>query len=465
MSKATAVRQLAPGRLGLLTGRFHVFRSPTASGSNSKAPGQPLVRLQEPSGSLRQSGMAGIVDLGQRVFFPIGYPVSVTPNYTDYVKFSVCQVFTQKISSLLATQAMLLSVGVGKASLPMAAVVNWILKDGIGQLGSVIFGAAVNRNFDCEAKRFRLYAVGLGQIANLFSIITLSYPGLFLFWSALGSACSRISVTATVASRARIQKNFSLWGNLADLMRCNTAQSSGAQLAGTAAGACLAPCIGKEVVNVVGVWIPCGFVSVACCYAAVNTVRMTTFNRQRAEMVFGGIVAHLSSGAQGPLPQPPSVEDIGRLETFVVPYRSRYASTPIVINASLEKVQGVLGTSEKLADAMKKERFACVKGSGGVYLWYAHDVSAEQEIEGFFEALLLCNGVSWRDSAKMRKKYFKRICKDLVSKGWELDSAYLDQNPRMRLEVLDDDKSDGNSDLPVWGPQPGLFMKYVPTGG
>ena len=128
MSKATAVRQLAPGRLGLLTGRFHVFRSATASSSSKKGPPQPLVRLQsggierdinaggEPIGTLRQSGWAGMVDLGQRVFMPVGYPVSVTPNYKNYVKYSVCQVFVQKISSLLATQAMLLSVGVGKAS-------------------------------------------------------------------------------------------------------------------------------------------------------------------------------------------------------------------------------------------------------------------------------------------------------------------------------------------------------------
>ena len=36
-------------------------------------------------------------------------------------------------------QAMFHSVGLGAGALPVAAVVNWVLKDGIGQLGGVLF--------------------------------------------------------------------------------------------------------------------------------------------------------------------------------------------------------------------------------------------------------------------------------------------------------------------------------------
>ena len=161
--------------------------------SSSTEPPKPLVTLAtcdmgetemhkcngQAESIFTRNGMNGVIDLFNRVFMPVGYPASVTKNYSNYVKFSVCQVFVQKISQLLATQAMLIAVGIGKgAALPMAAVVNWILKDGIGQFGSVIFGAIVNRNFDCDAKRFRVYAVALGQVANLFSIVTLSYPAL-----------------------------------------------------------------------------------------------------------------------------------------------------------------------------------------------------------------------------------------------------------------------------------------------
>ena len=50
--------------------------------------------------------------------------------------------------------------------------------------------------------------------------------------------------------------------------------------------------------------------------------------------------------------------------------------------------------------------------------------------------------------------------KDLIQNGWEFDTAYLDQNPRMRLEIVEDPKKKIKKGLPVWGRAPGTLMKY-----
>ena len=39
---------------------------------------------------------------------------------------------------MLSTQALLYSVGLGAGAIPTAAAVNWVLKDGLGQLGGVV---------------------------------------------------------------------------------------------------------------------------------------------------------------------------------------------------------------------------------------------------------------------------------------------------------------------------------------
>jgi hypothetical protein len=48
---------------------------------------------------------------------------------------------------------MLHALGVGgKRGLPSAAALNWVLKDGLGRLGRLIYAAGLGRTFDCNLK-------------------------------------------------------------------------------------------------------------------------------------------------------------------------------------------------------------------------------------------------------------------------------------------------------------------------
>jgi hypothetical protein len=65
---------------------------------------------------------------------------------------------------VLSTQTLLLAVGVGStSSAPMAGALNWVLmKDGLGQLGSVLFVSRITSNengnytIDKDPKRWRM---------------------------------------------------------------------------------------------------------------------------------------------------------------------------------------------------------------------------------------------------------------------------------------------------------------------
>ena len=59
---------------------------------------------------------------------PVGYRQSMRAEYRPYVVNSVLQTIAVTVTRALSTQAMLLSVGLGKGAVPATIVTTWILK-------------------------------------------------------------------------------------------------------------------------------------------------------------------------------------------------------------------------------------------------------------------------------------------------------------------------------------------------
>lgn len=103
----------------------------------------------------------------RRIFLPVGYPSSTSENYLAFSQNTFFQIFFSQMSRIMATQAMLLAVGVGvKSSVPLSAVTAWVLKDGIGHVAAIAFGTFINQRFDADPKRFRFQAAALGKLAD-----------------------------------------------------------------------------------------------------------------------------------------------------------------------------------------------------------------------------------------------------------------------------------------------------------
>jgi len=59
--------------------------------------------------------------------------------YLPFVSYQFLASIFSAAGGVIATQSLLYSVGMGLESLPLSAGINWVLKDGIGQLGGMIF--------------------------------------------------------------------------------------------------------------------------------------------------------------------------------------------------------------------------------------------------------------------------------------------------------------------------------------
>lgn len=60
--------------------------------------------------------------------------------------------------AVLASTFLLYSVGLGAGAVPTAGALNWVLKDGLGQLGTLLFGKAIAHRFDVSSRAWYLLA-------------------------------------------------------------------------------------------------------------------------------------------------------------------------------------------------------------------------------------------------------------------------------------------------------------------
>ena len=145
----------------------------------------------------------------------------------------------------------------------MAAALQWVVKDGLGQLGGVLFAANVNTRFDSDPRRWRLLSSVALDAACLLELLSPAAPALFIPLAATTNGGKNVSWLAANASRAAIHHSFAKSPNLADITVKTGSQSIGASLAGTSLGIGLASQLGPE-------W----GMPVVLCFAGLSSVHL-----------------------------------------------------------------------------------------------------------------------------------------------------------------------------------------------
>ena len=194
-------------------------------------------------------------------FLPARYPHSVCSSYSSYALYCFLGSIAGSAGMVLSTQALLVAVGVGtQSAMPMAAALNWVMKDGVGQLGGVLFASQLgsggidwdywrNRfrdrkhhlsqpmmmttmtmttnkkrsirgggNFqqgtaDSNPKRWRMVAAMALDISTLLEICTpLMGPEWFLPCASVATIGKNVGFLAASASRAAIHQSLSMGG-------------------------------------------------------------------------------------------------------------------------------------------------------------------------------------------------------------------------------------------------------------
>ncbi|XP_050230870.1 protein root UVB sensitive 1, chloroplastic [Mercurialis annua] len=235
-----------------------------------------------------------------KLMLPEGYPLSVTSDYLDYSLWRAVQGIASQISGVLATQALLYAVGLGKGAIPTAAAINWVLKDGIGYL-SKIFLSKYGRHFDVNPKGWRLFADLLENAAFGLEILTPAFPHLFVSIGALAGAGRSAAALIQAATRSCFYAGFAAQRNFAEVIAKGEAQGMVSKFIGIMLGIGLANCIGSSTSLALASFSVVTWIHMYCNLKSYQSIQLRTLNPYRASLIFS---EYLLSG------QAPSIKEV-----------------------------------------------------------------------------------------------------------------------------------------------------------
>lgn len=230
-------------------------------------------------------------------FLPKSYPASVTRDYLPYTTWQFLHSVTGTVTGTLSTQALLHALGMGAgAALGLAATTNWIIKDGFGLLGGVVFAGVVADRFDSHPRRYRFLAALAIQLSTFAELMTPLVPHLFLPMASLSNVGKNVGWLASSATRASMHRGFARGDNLGDITGKSGAQGTLAGLVGTVAGIGVSWVMGTDPVMLLKVFIPLSVFNLWCCYRASMAVVTRTLNVERGELAVIAACKSLTAG-------------------------------------------------------------------------------------------------------------------------------------------------------------------------
>uniref|UniRef100_A0A3B4XX92 RUS family member 1 n=1 Tax=Seriola lalandi dorsalis TaxID=1841481 RepID=A0A3B4XX92_SERLL len=237
-------------------------------------------------GSEGESRGNSIVGVFKSVFLPQGYPESVSDDYLQYQFWDTVQAFSSSLSGTLATQASLRGVGVGNQEATVAAAtVTWLLRDGTGMLGRILFAWRKGTKLDSEAKKWRMFADVLNDMAMFMEILAPHFPACFTLIVCTAGVFKSIVGVAGGATRAALTVHQARRDNMADISAKDGSQETLVNLAGLLISLILIPLITDNPVLTLSLFFLFTMLHLFANYKAVRSVVMETFNEARLSIV------------------------------------------------------------------------------------------------------------------------------------------------------------------------------------
>ena len=220
------------------------------------------------------------------LFLPKDYPNSIEKGYSNYAIYQTIGFIFSTAGSVLSTQALLYSLGLNEGSLPLAVTLNWIIKDGLGQFGGIIFGSLINNQFDQNPKKWRLISSILIDLSAFIELLTPLYPKYFILFASIANIGKNISYLSASASRVAIHKSFIIYENLGDVTVKTGSQMTLGSLLGTTFGIFLSTMINNSYIMSIYCFIFCSFFHQLFNFHSLRYVTIKTLNLPTLEIIF-----------------------------------------------------------------------------------------------------------------------------------------------------------------------------------
>jgi hypothetical protein len=339
-------------------------------------------------------------------FLPAQFPHSVSQGYSRFSLLAFSASAAGSAAMVLSTQTLLLAVGVigsgtQNASI-MAGALNWVLKDGIGQLGGVIFASRMGhtKRFDSDPKRWRMLAALCLDGASLLEILS---PLIWSTWvmplACVANVGKNIGFLTASASRAAIHQSLARQGNLADVTAKSATQSMAAGLAGTALGIGLSTSVlHHDAGNFIVGFCVLSAIHQGCNYLSLKAVPLRHFNRHRLHLLLTEYCLLKQDGETGFLSEssrivltPSQVAD--REQYFPIALSSPdNAHLWLSIGVPLDVLcQSSVNEFEQLYQLLEKEAYLLNLVEGTIYLVFQQHATGDDVIKGMYHAYQLRN--------------------------------------------------------------------------
>lgn len=208
---------------------------------------------------------------------PEGFPDSVTPSYVPYMTWRALKHFFGGAMGVFTTQTLLHSVGVSKnRATPGAVAINWILKDGAGRIGKMLF-ARQGKKFDYDLKQLRFSGDLLMELGAAVELATAAVPHLFLPLACAANVAKNVAAVTSTSTRTPIYKAFAKGENIGDVTAKGECVGNVADLLGTGLSIFMAK-RDPSLVTTFAV-LSCGYL--LSSYQEVKSVVLHTLNRAR----------------------------------------------------------------------------------------------------------------------------------------------------------------------------------------
>lgn len=324
-------------------------------------------------------------------FLPRSYPASVAKGYD---RFAIGQFVSTTLGTtcgVLSMQSMLFAIGAGSGSMPLAATLNWIIKDGLGQFGGIVFASFVNNQFDADPKRWRMISGISMDSASFLELLTPLAPAYFLPIAAVANVGKNISFLSASASRAAIHKSFAIHENLADITAKTGSQCIVGSLLGTSLGLSIAASVGQDYASVLTAFAVCSAMSLTATYYSLKDVTLTTLSLERLDCIVDDYVR--KGGAAGVL----TPKDVREREVYLG------NSTNLIslnIGADIDEVTRSQGELTQMLDLFSREEYLLgartddTAKEAAIHLLFKENVSTAGMLKGLFNAYMLRSTLS-----------------------------------------------------------------------
>ncbi|XP_062509007.1 RUS family member 1-like isoform X2 [Corticium candelabrum] len=219
-------------------------------------------------------------------FLPHGYPDSVSSDYLAYQIWDTVQAFCSSITGTLATHAVLKGAGVGDGSASvLAATMTWLLRDGTGMVGRIVFAWLKGSSLDCDAKKWRLFADILNDIAICLDLVAPLLPSYFVAIVCVSSISKSIVGVAGGSTRAALTQHQAKQNNMADVSAKDGNQETLVNLTALLVGLVMMPSVAGNLLLTWILFVCFTGLHLFANFKAVSSVVMSTLNTSRLQIV------------------------------------------------------------------------------------------------------------------------------------------------------------------------------------